>query len=334
MNIVIPMAGMGKRLRPHTLTVPKPLIPIAGKPIVQRLVEDVMKVTAEKVENIGFITGRFGEEVEQRLIQIAESFGAQGHILYQDEPLGTAHAILCGAPLLEGKVVVGFSDTLFKADFQIDTNQEGTIWVKKVDNPSSFGVVQLDDNNLVTRFVEKPDTFVSDQAIIGIYYFKDGAFLRDELQYLIDNNIRTKGEFGLTDALDNMKNKGVKFTTEVVTEWLDCGNKQATVDTHQRYIGFIQDEELIHPKAQIRDSVIKPPVYIGPEAQITDSVIGPYVSIGAGTQVKSSIIKDSIIQNHTTINDANVSNSMLGNFVHLTGRSLDLSIGDYNQAEF
>ncbi len=149
------MAGMGKRMRPHTLTVPKPLIPIAGKPIVQRLVEDIAQVCGQQVEEVAFIIGNFGEAVEQKLLQIAESVGAKGTIHYQDKPLGTAHAILCAQEALEGNVVVAFADTLFKADFTLDTSKEGIIWVQKVEDPRPFGVVKLDENNQITEFVEK-----------------------------------------------------------------------------------------------------------------------------------------------------------------------------------
>ena len=170
------MAGRGSRLRPHTLTVPKPLIPIAGKPIVQRLVEDISSVCNQKIEEIAFIIGDFGEEVEKSLIQIAESLGAKGSIYHQQEALGTAHAILCAKESLNGNVVVAFADTLFKADFSLDNSADGIIWVKQIEDPSAFGVIKLDDNNVITDFVEKPNEFVSDLAIIGIYYFNDGKY--------------------------------------------------------------------------------------------------------------------------------------------------------------
>ena len=202
------MAGLGKRMRPHTLTVPKPLIPIAGKPIVQRLVEDIAKVCGENVEEVNFIIhSSFGKEVEKRLKAIAESVGAKGLISYQDTPLGTAHAILCAAESLSGNLVVAFADTLFKANFKLAKGHPNTIWVQKVEDPKPFGVVKLDGNNNITDFIEKPETFVSDLAIIGIYYFQDGENLKNELQYLLENDIKDKGEYQLTNALENMKNK-------------------------------------------------------------------------------------------------------------------------------
>src|ERR1043165_514768 len=232
MQIIIPMAGKGKRMRPHTLTTAKPLIPVAGKPIVQRLVEDITQVCGQKVNEIAFVIGPdFGAEVEQSLIKVAESQGAKGSIYYQEKALGTAHAIMCAKDALHGPTVVAFADTLFKADFTMDNSQEGVIWVQRIDDPSQFGVVKVNSENIITDFVEKPVTFVSDLAIIGIYYFKDGEYLRTELQYLLDNNITDKGEFQLTNALENMKGKGYKFEPGKVTEWLDCGNKNSTVFT-------------------------------------------------------------------------------------------------------
>lgn len=330
MRIIIPMAGMGKRMRPHTLTVPKPLVPIAGKPIVQRLVEDIAKVCNQPVEQVAFIVGNFGADVEKQLKGIAESVGAQGTIHYQDEPLGTAHAILCAKEALEGQVVVAFADTLFKADFTLDTSQQGIIWVQQVEDPRPFGVVKLNERKEITEFVEKPETFVSDLAIIGIYYFGDGGYLRNELQYLIDHNIKDKGEFQLTNALENMKQQGTVFVPGKVTEWLDCGNKDATVHTNQRYLEYLKDSELTDASAEIVNSVIIQPSFVGKGVRIHNSVVGPHVSVGEGTTIKDSVIKNSIIQKNTSVTNANITNSMLGNFAKFEGKSHDLSVGDYN----
>ncbi|MCU0448192.1 MAG: sugar phosphate nucleotidyltransferase [Microscillaceae bacterium] len=331
MKIIIPMAGKGTRMRPHTLTIPKPLVPIAGKPIVHRLVLDIVKVCNEPVEEIAFIIDReFGKAVEQELIQIAESVGSKGIINYQDEKLGTAHAILCAEQSLKGKVVVAFADTLFKADFVLDTNQEGIIWVEKVANPQQFGVVKLNAQNEITDFVEKPTEFISDLAIIGIYYFKDGEYLRREMQYLLDNNIKDKGEFQLTNALENMKSKGTKFLPGKVTEWLDCGNKDATVYTNQRYLEYIKDTKLVADSAKLVNSVIIAPVYLDENVEIHNSVVGPYVSINKGAKIQNSIISNSIIRENTVVQDANITNSMLGTNVKYEGKAKDLSLGDYN----
>jgi glucose-1-phosphate thymidylyltransferase len=327
MRIIIPMAGMGKRLRPQTLTMPKPLIPVAGKPIVQWLVEDLTKMCKDNVEEIGFVIGDFGKDVEKKLLHIAEQAGAKGKIYYQDEPLGTAHAILCAPDMLKEKVIVAFADTLFSADFNIEENADGIIWVHKVEDPAQFGVVKTGNNGVITDFVEKSPVFVSDLAIIGVYYFKDGEFLKKEIQYLIENNIKDKGEYQLTSALENMKNKGAKFKVGNVKEWLDCGNKDATVYTNRRML----DLKNVHTNGTLskENSLVIEPCFVGKEAVIRGSVIGPYVSIGEKCIIENSIIKNSIIQNSTIIKNRIIENSMIGSQVKLSSPSEDLNIGDY-----
>ncbi len=332
MNIIIPMAGLGKRLRPHTLTIPKPLLPIAGKPIVQRLVEDIAAVIDEKINEIAFVIGDFGKEVEGQLMAIAESVGAAGKIYYQHEALGTAHAILCAEPALHDKVVVAYADTLFRADFKLSEDKEGIIWVSKVENPEQFGVVKLNNDGSIEGFYEKPKLFVSDEAIIGIYYFKDGEYLRSELQYLLDQKITTGGEYGITDGLQNMMKKGTKFHTETVTEWLDCGNKDAVLDTNRRMLEILsEDESLISQTADVDDALIIEPCYIAPGAVIRNSVIGPFVSVGEKTVIQNAIIRNTVVQNNSKIENALIENSLIGNFADIKGSFNELSLGDYCQ---
>lgn len=330
MRIIVPMAGMGKRMRPHTLTVPKPLIPVAGKPIVQHLVEDILSMCNQKVEEIAFVVGRFGDEAEKNLIAIAENLGAKGTIHYQDEPLGTAHAILCAESALKGPVVVAFADTLFYADFRLPDDCDGVIWVKQIEDPRQFGVVKVNADHVITDFVEKPKEYVSDLAIIGIYYLKDGETLRQELQYLIDNNIRDKGEYQLTNALENMKQKGMKLKAGKVDEWLDCGNKDATVYTNRRILEIKYAGNHISASAKIDNSVIIPPCYIGDDVVVENSVVGPYASVGKGSRINSSLVRNSIIQNNSELNNAGLDNSLVGNYVHYHQQLRAISIGDYS----
>ena len=333
MNIIIPMAGMGKRMRPHTLTVPKPLIPIAGKPIVHRLVEDITKICNDKIDSIGFVVGRFGNEVEKNLMEIASAVGAEGRIFYQDQALGTAHAIYCAQELLNGPTIVAFADTLFKADFQLDPKKEGIIWVQKVDDPSAFGVVNVNESGQIIDFVEKPKEFISDLAIIGIYYFKNAELLRSEIRQIIDGNIKKDGEYQLTTALENLKNNGVKFYPGQVEEWLDCGNKNATIHTNQRYLEYLNDKELISKSAKIENSIVIPPVYVGKNVTLHNTVVGPHVSIGDNTVVTESKVSNSIIQSESKIENANIANSMIGNFVMFKGKASNLNLGDYSVIE-
>ncbi len=325
------MAGRGSRLRPHTLTVPKPLVPVAGKPIVQRIVEDIAKAIDEKIDEIAFIIGDFGPEAEKLLLGVAETLGTKGVICHQDEPLGTGHAILCAKESLKGPCIVAFADCLFRSESKLDTSTEGAIWVKKVEDPSAFGVVQLGEEGYITNFIEKPDTYISDLAIIGIYYFKDGEYLRNELQYLIDNDIKIKGEYQITNALDNMRLKGMKFFPKEIDEWLDCGNKDAVVHSNQRVLENNKGTNLVSSKATIENTTIIEPCMIADGAHIKDSVIGPHVSVGFNTKVISSVIKNSVIQNDSHIENVVVKDSMIGNKVEYKLQMKEISIGDYSK---
>ncbi|MEM6378677.1 MAG: sugar phosphate nucleotidyltransferase, partial [Bacteroidota bacterium] len=284
MKIIIPMAGRGSRLRPHTLTVPKPLLPIAGKPIVQRIVEDFSNSFSGQIEEVAFVIGDFGPEVEAQLKSIADLVGAKCSIYHQEEPLGPAHAIYCARKSLSGNCIVAFADTLFNADFAFDTSEDGLIWVQKVSNPASFGVVTLDEQQFISEFVEKSPTFVSDLAIVGIYYFRDGDDFRKQVEYLINNNIKDKGEFQITSVLENMKQAGTKFRAANIEEWLDCGNKSNIIATASRILELKADkEQLVHPSAKLKNSIIIPPCYLGADVELENSVVGPYVSIGSNS---------------------------------------------------
>lgn len=332
MKVIVPMAGRGSRLRPHTLTVPKPLVPVGGKPIVHRLVEDIAAVCAEKIEEIAFVIGDFGAEVEHELIAVAEQLGAKGSIHYQHEPLGTAHAVLCAKEKLEGPVVVAFADTLFKANFTINPSDEGILWVKQIDDPSAFGVIKMNEKGEIVDFVEKPKEFVSDLAMIGIYYFKDGLRLRQELEYLIENNIVKGGEYQLPDALRRLTEAGYTFKPGEVIEWLDCGNKEVTVHTNQRVLeyDFERQKMMVSESAQLIDTVIIPPCYIGDNVIIEQSVVGPHVSLGSGTVVRGSVLRNSIIQQESTVLNAVIQDAMIGSHANYTGRAKDISLGDYS----
>lgn len=335
MKIIVPMAGRGSRLRPHTLTVPKPLIPIGGKPIVQRLVEDIAKVAGEEIDEIAFIIGDFGPEVEASLLKIAEKLGAKGSIYTQDQPLGTAHAIKCAEASMQGDVVVAFADTLFRADFNLDKNSDGVIWVKSVEDPSAFGVVKLDSDGYITDFVEKPKDFVSDLAIIGIYYFQSAEKLMEEINFIMANDIMQGGEYQLTTALENLRQKGAKFSLGKVDDWMDCGNKNATVETNGKILNYEQVEFKNQPtSAKIETSLIIQPCFIGENVTISNSKIGPNVSVGNNTKIVNSNIDNSLIQENTVINHANLSNSMIGNSAEYHGVSREISLGDFSVLDF
>ncbi len=332
MKIIIPMAGIGSRLKPHTLTIPKPLTKIAGKPIVQRLVEDIAGVLNQKIEEVCFIIGpNFPKDTEDRLNNIAKSLDTKGIIVIQKKALGTAHAIYQAKQSLNGPCVVAFADTLFKADFTLNAEADGAIWVKKVADPSAYGVIKLKDG-IITDFIEKPTDFVSDLAIIGIYYFKKGEDLRTEIAYLLDNNITENGEFQLTNALESLKQKGAKFVPGEVSDWMDCGNKAITIKTNTSILQYaLKDKEnLVDNSVVLENSTIIEPCYIGKNVVLKNSVVGPNVSLGMNSVITNSKINNSLIQESVTINNANLNDSMIGNNVVFNGEFSSVSLGDFS----
>ena len=336
MKIIVPMAGRGSRLRPHTLTVPKPLVPVAGIPIVEQLVNDIAAVLDEPIEEIAFVLGEpafFGDEVVNYLQQVAANLGAKAAIYRQLNPLGTGHAIMCAEPSLDGPAVVAYADTLIRADFQINLDADAQIWVKKVEDPQAYGVVQLDQNGTITELVEKPQDFVSDLAVIGIYYFKEIAELKKELQKVIDQQLTRGGEYQINDGIKGMMAAGKRFIPGEVKEWMDCGNKNITVETNIKMLQFLAEEgkELVHPSVVQENVTIIPPCFIGKDVVLSNSTIGPGVAIGEGSHIKDSTIKNSIVQTHTQIENAKLEKAMIGNHVRFNGNFTNVSLGDYSE---
>ncbi|WP_338197577.1 sugar phosphate nucleotidyltransferase [Flagellimonas marinaquae] len=338
MKIIVPMAGRGSRLRPHTLTVPKPLIPVAGKPIVHRLVTDIAKVLGEPIDEVAFILGDpafFGDDVVESLMELASEMGAKGSIYRQDQPLGTGHAIMSAKDSLSGPAVIAYADTLIRADFDLDKSADSVIWVKQVEHPEAYGVVQLNDQNEIVELVEKPVEFVSDLAVIGIYYFKDVEVLKNELQHVLDNDITHGGEYQINDGIKRMMEKGMKFVPGKVDEWMDCGNKNVTVETNQRMLGFLEQEgeNMVAETVQQENANIIEPCFIGEHVVLKNTTVGPYVSVGANTVLENSTIKNSLIQSNSKISNANLDNAMIGNHVVYNGNFETISIGDYSVLE-
>ena len=332
------MAGRGSRLRPHTLTIPKPLIPIAGKSIVHRLVEDIAKILKEPVTEVAFILGDeafFGEQVVADLENLAKSLGAKASIYRQDQPLGTGHAIMCAQDSLSGPAVIAYADTLIRADFELDPQADAVIWVKQVEQPEAFGVVKLNATNDIIELVEKPTTFVSDLAVIGIYYFKEVGDLKTELQKVLDNNIQNGGEYQINDGIKAMMANGKVFKTGSVDEWMDCGNKEVTVETNSRMLGFLHQDgaPLVSQSVQLENSTIIPPCYIGEDVVLINATVGPNVSLGKGCRVENATVKNSLIQTNSHIKNASLDNAMIGNHARFDGNFTSVNIGDYSVLE-
>lgn len=338
MKIIVPMAGRGSRLRPHTLTVPKPLVSVAGMPIVDRLVRDIAKVIGTPIEEVAFVIGDpafFGNDVVQSLEALAASLGAKASIYRQDEPLGTGHAIMCAAPSLSGPAVIAYADTLIRANFDLDQSADSVIWVKQVSHPEAYGVVELNAQHDIISLVEKPTTYVSDLAVIGIYYFKEVAQLKRALKEVIDRRISHSGEYQINDGIKRMMDEGKRFVTGAVTDWMDCGNKQVTVETNARMLDHLhaEGEPLIADDLVLEHSTVIEPCAIAAGVRLVNSTVGPHVSIGPNTIIENAILTNSIIQSNSLLRNCTLDQAMIGNQVIFDGSFTKVSLGDYTVLE-
>tara|TARA_B100001250_G_scaffold406985_1_gene426981 strand:+ start:992 stop:1978 length:987 start_codon:yes stop_codon:yes gene_type:complete len=325
MNLIIPMAGKGTRLRPQTLVTPKPLIEIAGKTIVQRIVELIIEKTSRKIEKISFIIESKDVDIENQLALICRSQQVSHSVFYQGKPRGTAHAIYCAKENLKGPSLIVFADTLFEADFNFSTESDGCVFVKHVENPRAYGVVKKNNLGHIEAFIEKPTTDISNLAIVGMYYFKEGVVLTNAIQHILKNNLIDKGEYQITTALENLKNQGIVFITEEIKKWFDFGNPQNLLNSHHQILAREK------PKIKEFNNVkIIPPCYIGEGVRLEASVIGPNVSIGQGAKISSCNIKNTIIQSNSNINGAELENSIIGKHVEYSSGSKEVNIGDYS----
>ena len=336
MKIIVPMAGRGSRLRPHSLTVPKPMLPVAGSPIVAQLVNEIARVVDQPIEEVAYILGDpafFGSAIEEELIQVAKNLGAKASIYRQLEPLGTGHAVMCAADSLSGPIIVAYADTLIRTDLSLDPTVDGMIWVKKVENPKAYGVVKMDDANHITALVEKPKEFVSDLAVIGIYYFKEGETIKAELEKTMSQPRGEGEEFLLNEGILAMMEKGAVFTPGAVKEWMDCGNPKITLETNTKMLDILTTEgnKLVSDDVVLDNSKIIPPCYIGPGVVLKNTTVGPHTAVGEGTQIENSTLSNSLVQKHTILQNAQLHGAMIGNHVKFDGAFSFVSIGDYSE---
>lgn len=331
MKLIVPMAGRGTRVRPHSHVTPKPLLHVKGQTIVERIVDTFARVMPEVPDEGVFILGPdFGSDIRDQLTQICEHRDMTAHFAVQDEALGTAHAVGCAGDHLSGEGIVVFADTLFAINDEVEFGDADVlVWVKHVDDPSRFGVA-VRDGEQVTRLVEKPDEPISNEAIIGIYYVKELATLKTEIDHLLDNDVRGKGdEFQLTDAFDRRLQAGDVFHTASVDAWMDCGTIPALLDTTARVLHREDDEEDLH-QGTVKDSVIHDPVYIGPGVMVRNAVVGPNVSIEAGATVADAVVRDSIIFQHGRVEHTVLSDSIVGRHATAQGTVQTINIGDHS----
>lgn len=335
MKIIVPMAGRGSRLRPHTLSVPKPLVPVAGIPIVHRLVKDIAHLLDEPITEIAYVLGDpafFGDDVIASLTTLSNSLGAKTSIYRQDNPLGTGHAVMCAEPSLFGPAVIAYADTLIRAHLTLDPKADSVIWVKKVQNPQQFGVVQLDQTGAINALIEKPKEFVSDLAVIGVYYFKRVEELKEALQTVLDENLTHGGEYQINDGILRMMQNGKRFVPGEVDAWMDCGNAEVTIETNRKMLTFLAaEEEPLVGKVTTENSTIIPPCFIADGVTLINSTVGPHVSIGEGTVISHSTIENSIVQSNSRIENAHLQGAMIGNHVRFNGAFTRVNIGDYSE---
>lgn len=340
MYVVIPVAGFGTRLRPHTYTKPKPLVNVAGKPVLGHILD---RLVGLDIERIIFVVGYLGDQIRD---YVEANYNLPTRYVEQKELLGQAHAIGITRPYVEGPVLIAFVDTIFEGNLgDLDhLRSDGAIYVKEVEDPRRFGVVTVADG-YIRRFVEKPAQPVSNLAVIGLYYIKPYHLLFDCITELQRRNLRTEGEFYLADALQLMVDRGAHFEPRAVDVWKDCGTAEALLDTNRYLLEndshndvrppgcIVRPPTFIAPDAKVVDSVIGPYVYVGPGCEVKGSIIGPYVSMANGATVEQSILRDSIVNEDAHIDCAALSESLVGQHALVRGGFERYNVGDSSVIE-
>ncbi len=322
MKAIIPVAGVGSRLRPHTYTLPKVLLNVAGKPIIGHIID---KIIAEGIKEAVVVVGYLGDMIEEYLTR---HYDIHFTFVEQEERLGLGHAIWITRQYVgEDPVLIILGDTIFEVDLsEVLRREHSALGVKAVEDPRRFGVAEVQDG-FITRLVEKPEHPRSNLAVVGLYYIKRPALLMECLDHNIRANLRTKGEFQLTDALQAMIERGEKFSTFPVEGWYDCGKPETLLSTN---------EKLLKSRSRYKDifgCVINPPVYIAEDAEIENSIIGPYATIGSKAVIKNSLIKNSIVGEQARVISMLLSESIIGNNANVLGKTRRINIGDSSEVD-
>jgi glucose-1-phosphate thymidylyltransferase len=322
MKVIIPLAGKGTRLRPHTHLTPKPMLRIAGKPVIDYVMDDLKKLGG--VEEVIYITGHLKEEVES---YARAHYPWKAVFIEQTEQLGTAHAVALAKQHVDQPVMIIFVDTIFDADLGVipKTTADGIIWVKEVDDYQRFGVVVTDAQGNMTKIVEKPSTPISKRANIGLYYIKNWKLLLQSLDWVM-RQPTNKGEYYLTDAFQRMIDQGAKLKVEDVEGWYDAGKIDTLLETNR--IMLEKRGMARKPSGLQGDAKIVEPVYIEDGVTIRRSTVGPNVSVSAGTVIEDSTVRDSIVGEKSKIVKSALHDSLIGNRVVLQGFNGDATVGD------
>lgn len=324
LHVVIPIAGLGTRLRPHTHVRPKPLLPVAGKPILDHIMDQLAGLP---IDEVTFITGHLGEQIEQ---WARTSCPYPARFVEQTELRGQAHAIALVREFVDRPTLIIFGDTIFKADLASlgSANEDGRLYVQEVDDPRRFGIAVVRDG-YVERLVEKPKEPVGNLAVVGIYYVRDPAALFGAIDRVIERNQQIGGEYYLADALQAMIDDGARFVVAPTEVWADCGTVDAILSTNRFLLANGHERAPLH----VTQSMIVPPVNIDPSATIVDSVVGPNVSIGANVTVRRSIVDDSIVADGAQIEGATLSGSLVGVRARVTDLRGRVNLSDDSQVQ-
>ena len=328
------MAGRGTRLRPFTLSRPKPLLEIIDKPIVEHLIDQITSTLSSEIEEIVYILGEeayFDSTVVDSLTLISKKYNAKTKVYRQLDKLGTGHAIMCAEESLSGPAIIAYADTMIQGKIEIDSKADGMIWVKKVEDPSSYGVVNLDEEHNIKELIEKPKDFVSDLAVVGIYYFKESSFLRDELKRHLKEKLEPGREYLLNYGIEKMIEKNKIFKSQEIETWMDCGTPQLLLESAK--IIMKSKEKYSNENNFSREGkvIINHPVFIGKNVSLKNSTVGPNVSIGNNCVITDSKIQSSIVYNDSNISNANINNSILGSNCNYDGSNKEIFLGDYSQ---
>jgi glucose-1-phosphate thymidylyltransferase len=344
MKVIIPAAGLGTRLRPHTHHRPKPLMPVAGKTVLGHVLD---KLAPLDIDELIFIVGHLGEQIQD---YVEANYAFRARFIVQDELKGQAHAIALADAFIDGPLLILFVDTIFEADLAAltDLHSDGVIYAKAVENPQRFGIVTVDPAGHITEFVEKPEAPRSNLAVIGLYYLKDGRWLMSAIETLIAEGRQTKGEFYLADALQLMIDQGARLEAWPVGVWEDCGTWPAILQTNRYLLGQLANNvpdaclgegAVIVPPVHIgagsvvRHSVVGPNVHIGEGCRVDGSVVGPSVSLANGATVDSALVADSIIDAGAKIEQATLTGSLIGAEARVRGRYERMNVGDSSEID-
>ncbi len=321
MKVIIPLAGKGTRLRPHTHLVPKPMLKVAGRPVMSYVMDDVMKLG--NIEQVIYITGHLKEKVET---YARTTYPVPSVFVEQAVQDGTAGAVKIALPYVDGPVMIIFVDTIFDTDLSIinTSDDDGIIWVKEVEDYQRFGVVVTDADGYMTKIVEKPNTPISKRANIGLYYIRNWKLLAEGIDYVLTQPAN-KGEYYLTDAFQYMIDHGAKIKVVDVEGWYDAGKLDTLLETNR---AMLEKRGLARVPDGFSGATIIPPVYIEDGATASNATIGPNVSIGKGTTITGSTIRDTVMGENCSISNSAIHDSMLGDAVVLTGINGSMTLGD------